>query len=433
MQRTCPVRDAVSRLRRRARRGRSAARPRDRAPHLRPRCAGAPRGPRRLRPARGARRPRPRADRRAAPGVPARHGLATSCAPAPTGSRRAVRCSGSAAAASGSTSPRQPSAQRSAIWWPSSSPGSAACVTSTSGRRAHRRTPGRTAHASRSSPTAGASASIARARTRWSRSTSARSPTRCWSAHLGVARAWAAAVRTAPLRVTLACAPGGVVLAATLRTRPSRGRRRRHRGRLGGHASVRGAILAGGAERVVVGDPDLRVPVEHDLVLEVPADAFTQVNPAANLLLVATVLELGAFRAGEHALDLYCGAGNFALPLARRGVDVLGVERSPVAVAAARANAQRLGLASARFACDAVAATPGAAASHAARRRGARPASRRVPRTSPGRSQRGGPHASSTYRAILPPLRATPARSWRRDTASDACSRSTSFPADVSR
>ena len=75
MQRTCPVRDAVSRLRRRARRGRSAARPRDRAPHLRPGCAGAPRGPRRLRPARGARRPRPRADRRAAPGVPARHGL----------------------------------------------------------------------------------------------------------------------------------------------------------------------------------------------------------------------------------------------------------------------------------------------------------------------------------------------------------------------
>ena len=175
-------------------------------------------------------------------------------------------------------------------------------------------------------------------------------------AHLGVARAWAAAVRTAPLRVTLACAPGGVVLAATLRTRPTEVDVAATEDVLAATSTVRGAVLAGGAERIVVGDADLRVPVEHDLVLEVPADAFTQVNPAANLLVVATMLELGAFRAGEHALDLYCGAGNFALPLARRGVDVIGVERSPVAVAAARANAQRLGLASARFACDPVAA-----------------------------------------------------------------------------
>jgi 23S rRNA (uracil1939-C5)-methyltransferase len=175
-------------------------------------------------------------------------------------------------------------------------------------------------------------------------------------AHLGVARTWAAAVRTAPLRVTLAAAPGGVVLSATLRARPSEVDVAATEELLAGAATVRGAVLAGGGERMVVGDPDLRVPVERDLVLEVPADAFTQVNPAANLLVVATVLELGAFRAGEHALDLYCGAGNFALPLARRGVDVEGIERSPVAVAAARANAGRLGLASARFTCDAVAA-----------------------------------------------------------------------------
>jgi 23S rRNA (uracil1939-C5)-methyltransferase len=175
-------------------------------------------------------------------------------------------------------------------------------------------------------------------------------------AHLGVARAWAAAVRTAPLRVTLAAAPGGVVLAATLRARPSELDVVATEDILAGASTVRGAVLTGGGERRVVGDPDLRVPVERDLVLEVPADAFTQVNPGANLLVVATVLELGTFRTGEHALDLYCGAGNFTLPLARRGVDVIGVERSPVAVAAARANARRLGLASARFTCDAVAA-----------------------------------------------------------------------------
>ena len=174
--------------------------------------------------------------------------------------------------------------------------------------------------------------------------------------HLAVARAWAAAIRGAPLRVTLACAPGGVVLAATLRAAPGEVDVVATERLLADTASVRGAVLTGGATRLVVGDPCVRVPVEPDLVLEVPADAFTQVHPAANLLVVATLLELGGFRAGDRALDLYCGAGNFTLPLARRAVDVVGVERSPVAVAAARANAARLGLGGARFTCDTVAA-----------------------------------------------------------------------------
>src|SRR5262249_38245499 len=173
---------------------------------------------------------------------------------------------------------------------------------------------------------------------------------------LGVARAWAAAVRGAPLRVTLAAAPGGVVLAAMLRTRPTEVDRAATETLLASASSVRGAVLTGGAERLVVGDPCLRVPVEPDLVLEVPADAFTQVHPSANLLVVATLLELGEFRAGERVLDLYCGAGNFSLPLARRGAEVIGVERSQVAVAAARANADRLGLSTVRFTRDAVAA-----------------------------------------------------------------------------
>src|SRR5439155_1458287 len=75
------------------------------------------------------------------------------------------------------------------------------------------------------------------------------------------------------------------------------------------------------------------------LALEVPADVFTQVNPGANPSLVATVVALGAFAPGAHVLDLYCGAGVLSLPLARRGVTVLGIERSRVAGEAAHANA----------------------------------------------------------------------------------------------
>jgi len=175
-------------------------------------------------------------------------------------------------------------------------------------------------------------------------------------AHLDVARDWVAALRTVPDRVTLARAAGGVVLVADIRRRPASADVTATETLLARHASVRGAVLAGTGARAVVGDPHVLMPLEPDLQLEVPADVFTQVNAAANPVLVATVLELAALRPGARALDLYCGAGNFTLALGRRGVDVLGIERSAVAVDAGRANAARLGVTDARFACGPVAA-----------------------------------------------------------------------------
>jgi len=174
-------------------------------------------------------------------------------------------------------------------------------------------------------------------------------------AHLDVARDWVATLRTVPDRVTLARAPGGVVLVADSRRRPASADVTATETLLARHASVRGAVLAGTGARAVVGDPHVLMPLEPDLQLEVPADAFTQVNAAANPVIVATVLELAALRPGARALDLYCGAGNFTLALGRRGVDVLGIERSTVAVDAGRANAARLGVTGARFACGPVA------------------------------------------------------------------------------
>ncbi len=182
------------------------------------------------------------------------------------------------------------------------------------------------------------------------------------AAHVGTARAWVAALRAVPERVTIAAAPGGVVLTGAGAARPGPRDVDATEALLARTPAVRGAVLAGGGTRVVVGDPRVRVEVEPGLALEAPADVFTQVNPAANAELVRTVMTLGGFAPGMRVLDLFCGAGNFALPIARRAAVVEGIEQSTVAVGAARENAARLGLDGATFVAarvrDALAARP---------------------------------------------------------------------------
>jgi 23S rRNA (uracil1939-C5)-methyltransferase len=144
--------------------------------------------------------------------------------------------------------------------------------------------------------------------------------------------------------VTIAAVPGGVALAGVAAAAPGAPDRAAPEDVLRRRASVRGAVLRGPETRLVLGDPSVRLAVEDGLELELPVDAFAQVNPAANRLLVATVVGFAGPAAGERVLDLYCGGGNLSFPLARRGATVEGVERDPVAVDAARANAARLGI-----------------------------------------------------------------------------------------
>ena len=76
---------------------------------------------------------------------------------------------------------------------------------------------------------------------------------------------------------------------------------------------------------------------------------FIQVNAGLNQKMIARALELLDARAGERVLDLFCGLGNFTLPLARTVAEVVGVEGDAGLVARARANAQRNGLDNAQF------------------------------------------------------------------------------------
>ncbi len=90
-----------------------------------------------------------------------------------------------------------------------------------------------------------------------------------------------------------------------------------------------------------------------------PAE-FTQVNPFINRILVRRAMALLQPSAGERVADFFCGLGNFTLPIARSGAEVVGIEGSAAMVTRAQENAAYNGLAaSTRFAiANLFAATP---------------------------------------------------------------------------
>ena len=91
-----------------------------------------------------------------------------------------------------------------------------------------------------------------------------------------------------------------------------------------------------------------RLPA-FDLTLEFLPMDFVQVNAGINEELVATAVRLAELRPADRVLDLYCGLGNFSLPLAQRAGELLGVEGEAGLVARAVRNAARNGIGNARF------------------------------------------------------------------------------------
>ncbi len=113
--------------------------------------------------------------------------------------------------------------------------------------------------------------------------------------------------------------------------------------------AIAGIVMRGGRSRETIGDPAIAIELEPGLEITVDADLFSQVNHAQNRRLIGFVMEAADACEGVRILDLFCGAGNFSLPAARRGAEVTCVDSEPPAVAAAAANAKRLGFERARF------------------------------------------------------------------------------------
>jgi len=81
--------------------------------------------------------------------------------------------------------------------------------------------------------------------------------------------------------------------------------------------------------------------LEYGVSLQFEPTDFIQVNQQVNAALVRAVVASLQPGPGQRIADMFCGIGNFSLPLARRGADVLGWEASPTAIHRARSNAER--------------------------------------------------------------------------------------------
>lgn len=83
---------------------------------------------------------------------------------------------------------------------------------------------------------------------------------------------------------------------------------------------------------------------EFGLELDFKPTDFTQVNHAVNRVLVRRALRLLDPQPGERIADMFCGLGNFTLPIACSGASVVGVEGSPALVKRGRESAVANGL-----------------------------------------------------------------------------------------
>ena len=91
-----------------------------------------------------------------------------------------------------------------------------------------------------------------------------------------------------------------------------------------------------------------RLP-EEDIVFHFHPGDFTQVNPQLNRIMVKFALNLLDLNKNDTVLDLFCGLGNFSLPIAKYAAHVTGIEGSAEMVNRARMNAESNGLRNAEF------------------------------------------------------------------------------------
>ena len=125
----------------------------------------------------------------------------------------------------------------------------------------------------------------------------------------------------------------------------------------GGRHNLRIALQPGGLDSVYAletgaGTDPLRYSIpQFDVDIEFRSTDFVQVNGDINRLMVSAAIDLLDVQSEHRVLDLFCGIGNFTLPLARRARNVLGIEGERRQVDRAQHNAAQNSIDNAEFLC----------------------------------------------------------------------------------
>lgn len=103
-------------------------------------------------------------------------------------------------------------------------------------------------------------------------------------------------------------------------------------------------------ERVIAGNEEDLFVTSQGIKVLCQTSSFVQVNSGVNDKLGAFVVDTLNPQKGKRILDLFCGLGNFTLPIAAKGADVCGVDIVRDMIAKANNNAKKANLENARFA-----------------------------------------------------------------------------------
>lgn len=93
----------------------------------------------------------------------------------------------------------------------------------------------------------------------------------------------------------------------------------------------------------------LSYQLHDDLRIHFSNTDFIQVNQQVNLAMVAQALDWLMLEPDDQVLDLFCGLGNFSLPMAKKVAKIVGVEGVQTMVSKAVANAKNNGIDNCQF------------------------------------------------------------------------------------
>jgi 23S rRNA (uracil1939-C5)-methyltransferase len=112
-------------------------------------------------------------------------------------------------------------------------------------------------------------------------------------------------------------------------------------------------LQTGGPDTIApIGEPayELAYSLEPDGIrIRFEPGDFIQINAEINRAMVAAAMEAAELAPDDRVLDLYCGLGNFSLPIARRAAEVTGIDGAAPLIARAVANANANGIENAAF------------------------------------------------------------------------------------